>query len=132
MTRPCGGRTHPGSTRSTAWGLRTLARQVCAWAGQVGAATSMRMCRMVMASATPTAAATFAGPKACSPPGRRASPTPRSAETTGDVGLGGGLVGDAEDLLGGVHLDQLPGFAGARDVEEGRVLGDPGGLLHVV
>src|SRR3954454_4945543 len=55
-----------------------------------------------------------------------------SAETAGDVGLGGFLVRDAEDLLGGVHLDEAPGLAGAREVEEGRVLRDPGCLLHVV
>src|SRR4051794_39111276 len=55
-----------------------------------------------------------------------------SAETAGDVGFGGFLVRDAEDLLGGVHLDEAPGLAGAREVEEGRVLRDPGCLLHVV
>ena len=37
-----------------------------------------------------------------------------SAEAAGDVGLGGGLVGVGEDLLGRVHLDQLAGLAGRR------------------
>src|SRR5689334_17816982 len=55
-----------------------------------------------------------------------------SAEAAGDVRLGGFLVRDAEDLLGGVHLDQATWLAGAGEVEERGVLGDSGGLLHVV
>src|SRR3954454_1029553 len=55
-----------------------------------------------------------------------------SAEASGDVGLGGLLLGVAEDLAGGVHLDEPTGFAGAGEVEEGGVLGDTRGLLHVV
>ena len=60
----------------------------------------------------------------CGPRKRLGLAPPRgtSAEAARDVGLGGLLVGDREDLLGGVHLDQLAGLAGGGEVEEAGLL----------
>src|SRR5689334_21867030 len=94
----------------------------------------MRMLLERRAGSALAARATFACPAA-----RKAKSEKRtqyaesgSAEAAGDVCLGGFLVRDAEDLLGGAHLDQATWLAGAGEVEERGVLGDSGGLLHVV
>src|SRR3954453_5791097 len=54
-----------------------------------------------------------------------------SAEAAGEVGLGGRLVWGGEHLPGRVELHQMSGTARPLEVEERRVVGDPGGLLHV-
>src|SRR5689334_17141631 len=55
-----------------------------------------------------------------------------SAEAAGDVGLGRLVVGVGEHLAGGVELHEVTGLAGGLEVEEAGVVGDAGGLLHVV
>src|SRR5699024_10570810 len=63
--------------------------------------------------------------------GRRAT-TRRSAESAGDVVLGGLLRRRGEHRGGVVHLDELARLSGALDIEEARAVRDPRGLLHIV
>src|SRR5690349_505176 len=48
-----------------------------------------------------------------------------------DVGFGSGVFGGGEYLAGGAYLYELAGFVFAHH-EDGYLIGDAGGLLHVV
>src|SRR5699024_2517545 len=65
-------------------------------------------------------------------PGRAPGEHRRSAETAGDVVLGGLLRRRGEHRGGVVHLDELARLAGTLDVEEAGAVRDTGGLLHIV
>lgn len=66
------------------------------------------------------------GCNACDPPARR-----RSAETTGDVALGFGVLGVVEHRGSVREVLQVAGLADGLQVEEGGVIGDTGGLLPI-
>src|SRR5262249_36398524 len=83
----------------------------------------------------PDSAAAPGRPASQRPAGPRA-PAAGSAHLTGDVGLGAGVLGVFEDLLGPAVLDEhaRAGVAllVAEHGEEGGPVADPRGLLHVV
>jgi hypothetical protein len=57
---------------------------------------------------------------------------PRSPKPSGDVVLGRLLVRVREDLVRRTYLNELAWLSLGRQVEEGGLVADPGGLLHVV